>query len=370
MEKDHQNKNLLSAEEILRRHHKWIRKFEFDRLVAEKKGITERQARNIITKEYKENKILRNIFSDGATIYGLAEFGPPVSEVNSNDCKDTNPKETFQRKDDETKIQNSNIAENYYCEKCGILLVQRSATYGRHAPTDLSHEHACPSCGFKNDLLKAHAEKYNLVMQDEQALKPKISEDEIKRALQAIELARHELRFFREPTLNQIAVKVGGSPEAVRLILNELIRAHLIDWKEQSEKQAQKEARDAIDLASWLSWKKKGEANGRLNGLFTSTLKDASEEVLERAQNILKNYPDLAPKVNHIEPNWRQVAPKRPNGKGLVCSIYDDAFVMPPEIAQKLQSKPVPLLEWPEETKEKWREIFVCLPPMPIYFGP
>ena len=77
MEKDHQNKKFLSAAEILREHRNWIRAFEFDKLVADKKKVTARQARNIIKREYKDQKILKHIFSDGRVIYGLTEFGLP-----------------------------------------------------------------------------------------------------------------------------------------------------------------------------------------------------------------------------------------------------------------------------------------------------
>ena len=60
---------------------------------------------------------------------------------------------------------------------------------------------------------------------------------------------------------------------------------------------------------------------------------------IKEPEIFFKNYPDLAPKVNHIEPNWHQVAPKRANGKGRSPPLYDDLLVPPPEIEQKLTSE-------------------------------
>jgi rubrerythrin len=369
MEKDHQNKKLLSAEEILRRHGKWIRKNDFDKLVAEKKVITQRQARNIIGKEYKDNKILRHVFSDRATIYGLGEFGPATNEKTSNSGTDSDAIKVSSDKAEPKENKPIITQDNYYCEKCGLFLLQRiPATFSSPNSPGLPREYPCPSCGFKNNLFKTYTERRNLAIKSEVAIKPDLSVAEVERVLKAIELTRHELRFFREPTIKEIATKINCTPQEATQILDELVNAHLVTWKDQSEKQAQQEAKDAIDLAGWLSWKEKRGENERLNAFFTNTLKDASEEVLERAQNILVNYPDLVSKVNNIEPNWHQVAPKRANGKGRSFPLYDD-FPVLPEIEQKLKAKPVPLLEWSEETKKKWVQIFGRLPPEPIYFG-
>ena len=56
MEKDHQNKKLLSAEEILSRHHKWIRKCEFDKLVAEKKRGNNSEQETLSRKNIRTRK--------------------------------------------------------------------------------------------------------------------------------------------------------------------------------------------------------------------------------------------------------------------------------------------------------------------------
>jgi hypothetical protein len=81
MEKDRKNKKLLSAKEILKEHSKWIGSTDFELLVAKKKYISQRQARNIIKKDYDGKKILKHNFPDGKVICGLAEFGPPIWEA-------------------------------------------------------------------------------------------------------------------------------------------------------------------------------------------------------------------------------------------------------------------------------------------------
>jgi hypothetical protein len=371
MEKDHQNKKLLSAKEILRKHGKWIQKCDFDKLVAQKKGVGERQARNIIGKEFKDNKILRHIFFDGDTIYGLAEFGPPTYGETSNAGTDSHAVQVSSGKIEPQENKLIDTKDNYYCEKCSIILVQRSpTTFSSPTPPGLPDKFICPSCDFKNDLLKMYTERRNLALRHDVKLKPNLSDADVERVLKAIELTRHELRFFREPTINEIAIKINCTPQVARQILDELVKAYLIDWKEQSEKQALQEAKDAIDLAGWLSWKEKKEENDRLTAFFIRTLNESSEEVLRRSQNIRKNYPNLVPKVNNIEPKWHQVPPPRPSGKGLIRPNYDEP-PMPSEIAQKLKTKPVPLLEWPLETTNEWKKIFGRLPPPQLlYYRP
>jgi hypothetical protein len=65
----------ISPDEILRRHGKWVESSKFAELVAKKRNVGSRQARNIIKRESKE--IIKHVFSDRTVIYGLPEFGPP-----------------------------------------------------------------------------------------------------------------------------------------------------------------------------------------------------------------------------------------------------------------------------------------------------
>ena len=152
-----------------------------------------------------------------------------------------------------------------------------------------------------------------------------LSKAEAENIIKIVEEARHALRFFREPKVEDIARKFGSDPKIVRPLLYEL--ASLTGWKEQSEEEAEREAEDAINLASWLCLKEKGEQNPKLEELSKRAINNASVDTLRRAKDILKNYPDLVPKVNL-------------NG-----------------------------LEWPEETKIKWRQIFGSKPPAYHHWG-
>ena len=77
----------ITVTAILLRHRKWINCNDFIELVARKRVVKERQAYNIISKAYKNKKILKHIFPDGMTIYGLDEFGPPriSSKIDNED---------------------------------------------------------------------------------------------------------------------------------------------------------------------------------------------------------------------------------------------------------------------------------------------
>lgn len=147
---------------------------------------------------------------------------------------------------------------------------------------------------------------------------------EVENVRKALEDLRCELRFFIEPTVKQVACRAGKHPELVESILYAL--APETRWKEPQE-HAEREAKDAINLAGWLRWKQKGERNSQLEALSTEAINNASKDTERRAQDILENYPDLVPKVNGTE------------------------------------------LQWPEETKKKWRQIFSSEPPPPQYWG-
>ena len=134
----------------------------------------------------------------------------------------------------------------------------------------------------------------------------------------ALEELRHDYRFFREPTLNEVALKSGC------LDLGILRRGlTLSSWKSVSEEEAKRTAEAAINLAGWLWLKEKGEFTPLLFSLYKKSFESASMSVIGKAQIILKNYPDLVPKVS---------------GEAL---------------------------RWPDETKRKWTELFGVRPPVP-----
>jgi len=75
-----------SPREVLLKHGRWVSATEFAKLVAEKKNVSERQAKTLISKALiskanLDHAIMRHVFSDRTVIYGLAEFGPPTGEA-------------------------------------------------------------------------------------------------------------------------------------------------------------------------------------------------------------------------------------------------------------------------------------------------
>jgi len=149
---------------------------------------------------------------------------------------------------------------------------------------------------------------------------PWAEKEKIERAnvMKAVEDLRHQFRFFREPTVNEVALKSGClNSEPLKL---GLMFSHC---KPESSQDARWIAERAINLAGWLSLKEKHELNPQLIALAQQAINNASMEVIERAQTILKNYPELVPKVDVTE------------------------------------------LKWPDETKAKWVEVFGYPPPEP-----
>ena len=69
-----------SPREVLLRHGRWIGASDFAKLVADKRGVSERHAKTLISKAYSDGEIKKHNFPDRTVIYGLAEFGPPTSE--------------------------------------------------------------------------------------------------------------------------------------------------------------------------------------------------------------------------------------------------------------------------------------------------
>lgn len=145
-------------------------------------------------------------------------------------------------------------------------------------------------------------------------------ESNIERAnvMKAVDDLRHQFRFFREPTVNEVALKSGCfNLEPLKL---GLMFSHC---KPESWEGAKWIAERAINLASWLSFKEKNELNPQLIALTQQAINNSSMEIIERSQSILKNYPELVPKVD------------------------------------------VTGLKWPDETKAKWVEVIGYPPPEP-----
>ena len=129
---------------------------------------------------------------------------------------------------------------------------------------------------------------------------------------------RREFAFLREPTFNEIALKVNctNSPH-----LREYLSG--VGWKNESIQDAKAAAQQAVNLAGWLKYKEKGEENQVLTALFKEAIESAHPDTLRKAQIIVKNYPDLVPRMESNQ------------------------------------------LRWPEETKAKWIQVFAEEPPTP-----
>jgi len=65
--------------------------------------------------------------------------------------------------------------------------------------------------------------------------------------IKAVDELRHEFKFFIEPRDEEVAVRVGETPETVRPILFKL--APKIGWKEQKKEEAEKRLRTPL---TWL----------------------------------------------------------------------------------------------------------------------
>lgn len=117
--------------------------------------------------------------------------------------------------------------------------------------------------------------------------------------MEALEELRRELKFFREPTFNEVAIKSGCLDSQ-----NLKIGLTFAGWKTQSPGEAKWIAEQAINLAGWLRFKENGEMNPQLVALSKKAIDTASLDAIGRAQVILKNCPDLVPKVAGTELKW------------------------------------------------------------------
>lgn len=118
---------------------------------------------------------------------------------------------------------------------------------------------------------------------------------------------------------------MGGTPETTRSGLYKL--APKIEWREQSEEEAWKEAVEAINLADWIKWLQKDEQNQELDGFTRKSIQNTSDRVLKRTQEIVENCPELASEAT-------------------------------PAIEKADFFCAAGLEPWPEETRAVWRNIF------------
>jgi hypothetical protein len=143
---------------------------------------------------------------------------------------------------------------------------------------------------------------------------------EVGTVRQALEDLRREFAFLREPTFNEVALKSGCMDSStVRIGLT------LGSWKCKSAEEAEWTAEKAIDLAGWLKVKEKGDLDPRLIKSANKAIEAASIDVVKKAQDILRNYPELVADVT------------------------------------------VKGVSWPDEMKTKWVKVFGCAPPIPRY---
>jgi DNA-binding HxlR family transcriptional regulator len=104
-----------------------------------------------------------------------------------------------------------------------------------------------------------------------------------------------EKYFLKDPTVKEIAARVGETPENVNPVIYRL--APKIRWKEQTFEEAESEARDALEVAAWMRWLEKGESNAELESMAKGSIENASNNVKDRAKRILKNCPEILPEA-------------------------------------------------------------------------
>jgi len=151
----------------------------------------------------------------------------------------------------------------------------------------------------------------------------------------AVEELRREFMFLKEPSVKEVAVKVGELPERVRPLLFNL--APKIGWIEQDKDEVEKEAEKAINLAGWMMWLQKGEQNQELAKMAEEAMQTALSHTVETAKRILENVPQIVPEAKPISSGpYHHVAAG---------------------------------LEWREETLKAWQRVFKSEPPAPTRPG-
>jgi hypothetical protein len=144
------------------------------------------------------------------------------------------------------------------------------------------------------------------------------SRAELAEVKKAVDELRHEFRFLREPTFNEVALKTD--------IMNaQQLRTDLllVGWKDESPEYAKLNAEHALNLAAWLSYKEKSDQNLSMTAMCKKAIDTANLSILKQAKIVLKHYADIVPRVEETQ------------------------------------------LRWPEQTKAKWIQIFAEKPPAP-----
>lgn len=122
---------------------------------------------------------------------------------------------------------------------------------------------------------------------------------------ETVEVLRHEFKFLREPTINEVALKSGClDSETLRI---GLMFAHC---KPQATESTRWVAEKAINLAGWLAFKEQSNTNPQLIALTQQAINNASMEVMQRAQAILTHNPEIVPTVNRTELAWSEETKK------------------------------------------------------------
>jgi DNA-binding transcriptional ArsR family regulator len=99
----------------------------------------------------------------------------------------------------------------------------------------------------------------------------------VERAVKTISEERH---FLKEPTVKEIAARVGETPENVNPVIYRL--APKIGWKEQTVEEAETEARDALTVAAWMRWLERGEPNAEFECMVNENIETASKSIKDR----------------------------------------------------------------------------------------
>jgi hypothetical protein len=143
-------------------------------------------------------------------------------------------------------------------------------------------------------------------------------EPQLKEAVEkAVEELRLQLCFLREPTVKEVAAKIGKTPETVRPLLYEL--APKIGWKEQDGEEAEMEAEEIINLSGVLKWLQNGQQDSGLAKKAEAALKAASIHVTDAAKKVIEKLPEIAPEFIGDSVMWHEKT------HSAWCSVFKSA---------------------------------------------
>jgi hypothetical protein len=110
----------------------------------------------------------------------------------------------------------------------------------------------------------------------------------------AVEEMRKEFYYLKDPTLTEVACKVGKPPATVEPLL--YAQAQQTGWTPPDET-TQTEAQDAINLAGWLNAEKNNQITPERKPRCEQAKARASKRTRQIAQNLLECFPNLIPKI-------------------------------------------------------------------------